>query len=144
MVAESIEDKSFETIDMFIEGSIVPYTRMTQRGKYVKPDARRYLDSQNRLKILMQQEVAHLRGDKPYCVPEKGSFGIDIDFNMKKMHHCDLDNLVKAVMDAAQGVIFENDRYCDFIRAKRVGGVSSDLEGIHIMIYSLEDDDIPY
>ena len=40
-----------------LEGPIVPYVRMTQRSKHADPRARRYLASQQALKIQLRQQM---------------------------------------------------------------------------------------
>lgn len=141
MVAETIDNK-FEPLSIWIEGTVVPYTRMTRRGKYVKPDAIKYLDSQNRLKTLLSEANHNREYYGMWHVPEKVEFMAEMSFNVASLHHCDLDNLIKAVMDACQGVLFKDDRYCDVISAKRVKCKPGD-EGVNIRILEAEDD-IPY
>jgi len=133
MVAKDIEH--FEPIRFIYEGKITPYTRMTRRGKYVKPDAIRYLDSQNRLKNELAMFNAGKDPDTPWLVPEKTGFGVDMTFYIPRMHHCDLDNLVKAVMDAMQKIIFADDRYCDQIFANRFEPTEQNEEGVYIVVY---------
>ena len=140
MVAKDI--KHFDPITIWIEGKVVPYTRMTRRGKYVKPDAIRYLDSQNRLKRAISLCISEDYSDAQYVVPETAGFGVHMTFYVASMHKCDLDNLVKAIIDACQGVLFKNDRYCDTIFAQRQKCEGHE-EGVQIAIYE-RNDDIPY
>jgi crossover junction endodeoxyribonuclease RusA len=131
----------FDPITIWIEGRVVPYTRMTQRGKYVKPDAVRYIDSQNRLKsVIARDTTEYMRGE--WYVPEKCQFGAHMTFYVASLHKCDLDNLVKAVMDACQKVLFKDDRYCDTIFATRVLSGEHD-EGVAITLYEI-DNDVPF
>jgi hypothetical protein len=92
---------------------------MTQRGKFVKPDALKYTASQNNLKSLIDVAKRNL-GCFDYYVPEKEPFCVGLEFYMTKAHHCDLDNLCKALLDAAQGVLYKDDRYCDQLVAVRI------------------------
>lgn len=140
MVAGTIEH--FDPITIWIEGKVVPYTRMTQRGKYVKPDAIRYIESQTRLKnaIMLEGVSKDVLGE--YHVPEKCRFGAVMTFYVASLHHCDLDNLVKAVIDACQKVLFKDDRYCDTIYASRVKSKDHE-EGVQISLYEI-DDDVPF
>ena len=110
---------TFKPIDIDIYNPVVPYVRMTQRGKYVKPDAIRYLQAQKDLKNLFMLAKANLDCFGDYYVPEKEPFMVGVQFYTAKAHQCDLDNLVKAILDAGQGVLYKDDRYCDQISAVR-------------------------
>jgi len=123
---------------------MIPYVRMTRAGKYVSPRAGRYLASQSVLKNLMIERVKELadKGQTLYAdminarvdgkdiqveimvpIPPKETFSVEINFFFapkKSMHYCDLDNLVKAVMDAGNKVLFTDDRWCDSITASRI------------------------
>lgn len=109
---------TFKPIDIDIYNEVVPYVRMTQRGKYVKPNAIRYLQAQNDLKNLFMLAKRNI-GCFDYCVPEKVPFCVRLEFYTSKAHHCDLDNLVKAILDAGQHILYKDDRYCDQIIAIR-------------------------
>lgn len=145
MVAETLEPERFKNIEFTYNGSITPYTRMTVRGKYVKPDAIRYLNSQNALKFALAAHKSTVAPGVDWLVPEKTTFGADMTFRVKSMHHCDLDNLVKAVMDACQKIIFKDDRYCDQIIANRVEADETG-EGVDLVIYGAYDEiyEIPW
>lgn len=110
---------TFNPIDIDIYSEVVPYTRMTQRGKYVKPDAIRYLQAQKDIKTLMMLAKRNLECYEDYYVPEKTAFVVGVQFYNPKLHYCDLDNLCKAILDAGQGVLYKDDRYCDQIIAIR-------------------------
>jgi crossover junction endodeoxyribonuclease RusA len=110
---------TFDLLDIDIHAPVVPYTRMTQRGKFVKPDALRYLASQKELKFLMSVANHNKEYYLDYYVPEKCQFSLVVAFYVNSMHHCDLDNMIKAVLDAGQGILYKDDRYCDAITATR-------------------------
>lgn len=139
MVAEDI--KHFDPITIWIEGKVVPYTRMTRRGKYVKPDAIRYIESQNRLKSVIGLSIEDEHSDDTWYVPEKCRFGAHMTFYVTSLHHCDLDNLVKAVIDACQKVLFKDDRYCDAIYASRCKCEDHE-EGVQVSLYEI--DEVPF
>jgi len=111
---------TFTPLDIDIYAEVVPYVRMTQRGKWVKPDAIRYMNSQREVKILMSY-AKHNRDDyEDWIVPEKCQFSVVVAFYVKQAHRCDLDNLCKAILDAGQGVLYKDDRYADKITAIRI------------------------
>ena len=97
-------------IDCFVaEGCYKPYTRMTQRGKYVKRDAQEYIASQTALGMLFKQQM---NGRKMIERGKPLSVAIYI-FHEHGFHNRDLDNETKAILDAAQGIVFEDDRWID-------------------------------
>lgn len=123
---------------------MIPYVRMTRYGKYVSPRAQRYLASQAQLKEQMVAKVKELasKGQTLYSdminarvdgkdiqveimvpIPPKEPFNLELNFFFhpdKAMHYCDLDNLVKAIMDAGNKVLFTDDRWCDGFVANRI------------------------
>jgi len=123
---------TFKPLDIDVFTTVVPYVRMTQRGKYVKPDAIRYCAAQKALKFLIDIAKRNLDCFDLY-VPEKVPFCVRLEFYMNKAHHCDLDNLVKAVLDAAQGILFKDDRYVDELVAVRIKTESEPHVRLQIM-----------
>ena len=118
MVAEVIRT-TFEPLDIDIHATVVPYVRMTQKSKFVDPSAIRYMDSQKELKLLMSIANHNREYYQDWLVPEKVQFCLLVTFYVNNLHKCDLDNLVKAVLDAGQGILYKNDSWCDFIWASR-------------------------
>lgn len=101
-----------------LRGPIVPYVRMTRRGKYVREDAQRYLESQTALRVQMRMQMTRLgyvmaQGQTPLFV--------ELYFGWIS-HRCDLDNLVKACLDAMNGVVYPDDRWVDMVKALRHDG----------------------
>lgn len=88
---------------------IKPYVRMTQRGKWVDPQAREYMASKTRLALTLKQEM-NISGYVP--IPSKVPFVVSLTYQAPNVYQFDLDNVLKAVMDAAQGVVFPDDRWC--------------------------------
>ena len=136
MVAETIRT-TFDPLDIDIHATVVPYTRMTQRGKYVKPNALRYLASQKELKLLMSIANHNREYYQDWYVPEKVQFRLVVTFYVNNLHKCDLDNLTKAILDAGQGILYKNDSWCDSIEADRVK-VEHEPH-VHLVIKPLEE-----
>lgn len=111
-----------------LEGPFKPYVRMTQRGKWVNPQAREYLASKDRLARQFQEQMTgkwmHIERGAPLQVNiyimHAGGF-----------HNRDLDNEVKAILDAMQGVVFDDDRWVDCIVADRYQG---ETEEVRVMV----------
>ena len=100
-----------------IDGWIKPYVRMTQRGKWKSRDAQEYLTNKAAISWQLKCQMA----DAWVIWPEGTPLAVTLRFEIpRKLHYCDLDNLVKAVLDAAQTVLFADDRYVDRIRASRI------------------------
>ncbi len=98
-----------------LEGPIVPYVRMTQRSKHADPRARRYLASQQALKIQLRQQMTEKDEHEPLT---RESLEVFLAFWWVN-HRQDLDNLVKAILDAASGIVWADDRWVDHIEASR-------------------------
>lgn len=103
-----------------LHGRIKPYTRMTQRGKWASKQAQEYLDSQSSLGLQMRHQMARhgwemLPGQTPLKVRVHFEFG-------GGMNHMDLDNLIKAALDSANGVVYPDDRWINHIEAIRTRG----------------------
>lgn len=101
-----------------VEGRVVPYVRMTQRSKYVDDQAKRYLAWQNLARLRMREQMNLKRWN---MIPKRTPFAVRMYF-VPPDHRHDLDNAVKAAMDAAQGVVYPDDRWAESIAASRATG----------------------
>ena len=96
----------------------MPYVRMTRKGKFVQPRAQAYMANQEALKLELKNQMQLQNFD---MFPAQTPLAVGIKFTVPKdMHTKDLDNLVKAILDAMQGVVFKNDMWIDQIMAKRM------------------------
>ena len=100
-----------------IDHCFTPYVRMTQAGKWVKPDAQRYLASQAAIK----QELWEQMQAKGY---EAFPRGISLSLTLiithaHKFNDRDADNEIKSLSDAAQKIAYANDQWIDRIYADR-------------------------
>ena len=99
---------------MQLYGPVVPYTRMTQ-GSLWTDRSKRYLASQTALRLQMQSQMAL---NNWTMFPARLSLKLRVTFGWC-VHTHDLSNLVKAVEDAANKVIWADDRWIDSITADR-------------------------
>ena len=111
--------KSSERIFVaYLPGRHRPYTRMTQKGKWVDKRAKAYLKSQSRLRgCLMEAKVT--QGYTTGPIFERGvplRVVLLYDWCLNNM---DISNLLKAVEDAANGIIWDDDRWIDEVLARR-------------------------
>jgi crossover junction endodeoxyribonuclease RusA len=103
-----------------LRGPFVPYVRMTQRGKWVKARAQEYLASKDALGWQFKEQMQQNEWEMiPRGMPLSVTIGI---VRTEGLHTRDLDNEVKAILDAAQGIVFEDDRWIDVLRAHRERG----------------------
>lgn len=131
----------FEKVEFSYEGQIRPYTRMTQASQHANRSAIAYLKSRNELRDWLAWEcLLMIRGGAEsydyttiskkgetrietsinVLIPPKTSLGLSVSFiNHERGNACDLDNLVKTVMDASNRIVFADDRYVDTIIADR-------------------------
>lgn len=99
-----------------LTGPFVPYVRMTRRGKFADPRAQAYLSCQDALRWQINVQMSRsglLR------LPERTPLAASLLFHFHHLHTGDLDNHVKAIFDAAQGVVFANDCWIDQFAAIR-------------------------
>jgi Holliday junction resolvase RusA-like endonuclease len=92
-------------------GPIVPFTHRTAYGKY-SARAHRYHESQNAIRWQLRNQM-QLNG---WTMIERGRpLALRIHVTRPAIHNLDATNLQKAIEDAAQGVVFENDSWVDDI-----------------------------
>lgn len=96
-------------------GKPVPYVRMTQRGKFVRPEAKRYLASKDAFALQMRAQMGGREplGREPLVVR------LEFWYTGGPDHRRDLDNEIKAMLDAGNGIVWEDDRWIDVIVASR-------------------------
>ena len=100
-----------------IVGKIIPYVRMTQRSKYADERARRYLKSQEAIGWQLKQQMRYADAQ---MLNRKTRLAVAIRMRAPGgLHRWDLDNGVKAILDAAQGIVFADDRWIDRLTAER-------------------------
>jgi len=107
-----------------IKGKIKPYVRMTQRGKFVKKDAQEYLAWKDKAGYQLKQQAQAVTNPALDMLPLFVR-GIPLSVYIYLLvdgglHYCDIDNCAKAILDAAQGIIFEDDRWVDVLIIERV------------------------
>jgi Holliday junction resolvase RusA-like endonuclease len=122
-------------IHMLLPGPIVPYTRMTQ-GSLWTERSRRYLASQTALRLQMQAEMAR---NGWTMFPAMTLLRLHVVFGWC-MHTHDLSNILKACEDAANGVIWADDRWIDEIVTRRE---SWDKPGLALWVGPLPPADGP-
>ena len=107
-----------------ITGHITPAVRMTQKSKHADPRAQKYMASQKAIAWQLKEQMA-LRGWD--MLPEQTPLMAQVSFWVESgLHKCDADNLIKAVIDSAQGIVFRNDLWIDSIMSARaIGAVDS-------------------
>jgi len=119
---------------LHLEGKPVPYVRMTQRGKYVRPRAKRYLASKAFLAYQMKQGMG--------SAPPLGRQPLQVDLLFGYVggadHRRDIDNEVKAILDAGNNIVWEDDRWIDQLTAVRK---HADRDEVTVIVRYLEDSD---
>lgn len=113
---------------------VVPYVRMTQRGKFVKANAQAYLASKAALSLALKNQMQH-KGLT--CLPKQRPFRVVLSYSAPNAYQFDLDNSIKAVLDAAQGVVFPDDRWCQCLEAYKTKGRAYQLN----LVLSLSEEE---
>ena len=101
-------------LSLVIEGKIKPYVRMTQRSKWVNPQALEYLASKDAIRIQARSQMAD-----EVMLPAKTPLYAVITICQPGIYRSDLDNIVKAIFDGLQGEAFKDDRYIVAIIASK-------------------------
>jgi len=121
-----------------LTGKVKPYVRMTQRGKWVKPDAIEYRASQ---KALSWQYKEQMKQNGWEMFPDRTPLGVRLIITVPAdLHRSDWDNISKAVTDSAQGIVFRNDAWIDEAHVVKRMGLEHVTEAIY---YTLEKETAP-
>ena len=127
-----------------IEGKPVPAQRMTQRGKFVKKNAQRYLNYKSFVKWTAQSymnkhQLGQIQGqikvsiDFYYQIPKsytKKQIKEIQDSNgaVRPKSQGDLDNLIKSITDACNNICYRDDIQISEIQARKLYGKSNYVE----------------
>lgn len=99
-----------------LTGKIIPYVRMTQRGKFADPRAQAYLVNQLDLKWQLKQQMQE---KDLQMLPSKTPLAVELQVGTKTLRSGDLDNFFKAVADAANKIVYPDDCWIDKLSAWR-------------------------
>lgn len=117
--------------------TIKPYVRMTKRGKYVDPQAQEYMASKDELAYRIKTAM---RAQNAEMLPAQTPLSVDLTVTVptSQGHRADTDNIIKAVLDACNGIAFPDDRWVDCITAMRCIGKKPSLT-LHIQEYTADN-----
>lgn len=109
-------------ISVAFAGDVIPYVRMTRRSKRVNPRAMAYNTNQLEIKARFKEQLIE-KGHRTDAFPIFAA-GVPLHAHIiihrsEALHKRDLDNQVKAILDAAEDIIFANDLWIDRITAER-------------------------
>lgn len=127
-------------VDVIIYTDLLqPYVRMTQRSMFVNKYAKLYLSSKANLRELLAFELKdkarfksvkkvkvggqRVEVNSTYVIPVKTAFTVEASVVYPKgklKRKQDLDNILKALLDAGNELIYEDDRWCDSVNIKRL------------------------
>lgn len=112
---------------LIIPGRPVPAVRMTQRGKFVKPQAQRYLN--------YKQSVGWLaKGVFDSPLPKGVNASVEMVFALCGGQTPDLDNLIKSILDGLNKIAWEDDKQVIEVRAIRQKAVDKQGEFAEITV----------
>lgn len=95
-----------------------PAVRMTQRSMHVDPQAQKYLADKMRIGHGL---IAQLDGRDRPLLPASTPLAVRLEIP-RADHRRDLSNELKAIEDAANGILYRDDRWIDHITATRGQG----------------------
>lgn len=106
-----------------------PAVRMTQRSAYKNPSALRYLN----YKEIIGWELQRFR---PPLIAKEDVY-IRVQFHFKAKCRADIDNLFKGFTDAANGILWDDDRQ---IKRTAIAILENEpVEGISFSVMPLRD-----
>lgn len=94
-------------IKLIIPGRPVPYVRMTQRGKYVKRNAQRYMAYKDSIKYIALNQI------KGEIATENMKVIVKVYLKGKTTpmgNDGDIDNYIKSALDSLNGIAYKDDR----------------------------------
>lgn len=98
-----------QRIELRIKGEIVPAVRMTQRGKWVKPEAQAYIKCKSDT-----ARQARLQLPPGFVMFAQRPLRVTIHMSLtRNLHKRDFDNLQKSLTDPLQGIVYQNDSWID-------------------------------
>ncbi len=118
-------------IEVVIPGRPVPAARMTRRGKWIKPNAQRYLAYKDMVRwtawdVMRKKDLA----------PFDGPIGVEIHAWYAGGRPGDLDNIQKSIFDGLNGIVWYDDQQVVEVHAYRHKGTPQRTE---IKVWQLEE-----
>ena len=133
-----------DIIHFIVEGKPVPAQRMTQRGKFVKKNAQRYMNYKSAVKLVARSYMSKNRLE-----PLQEQLKVSIDFyyqipksyskkrvkeimeggeDIRPRSQGDLDNLVKSITDSCNKICYGDDIQISEIVARKLYGEKDCVE----------------
>ena len=112
-----------------LHGRVKPYTRMTRRSMHVNAQAQQYLDSQANLAWQLREAM----DGRP---PLSGRVAFSVLFCRTGRRLVDLSNCIKALEDAANSLVWNDDSQVAELRAALAYECAEDYTQFHV--WSLE------
>ena len=102
-------------------GRLKPYVRMTQKGKWIEPQAIEYMECK---RYLSYQIKNYMNVNKLKMLPEKTPLMIEIEIGVPKSqgHRADVVKLQQAILDASKGLVYKDYNWIDSVSIKREFG----------------------
>jgi Holliday junction resolvase RusA-like endonuclease len=110
--------------------------RMTQRGKFLKPNAQRYLNYKQAVGYQLRQQYPE---PTEYAVAVKARFVLPMPKSWSKKKRAEMagaycpvkpdgDNLVKGLFDAANGIVWKDDNLVVRCEYEKIYGETGRIE----------------
>jgi len=92
-----------------VHGEILSAVRMTQKSKWVNPEARKYLNYLARVRS--DVSLVALIHKLTMLVDQEFSLAVSFFIDPSRLYVKDTKNLYWGIEDALEGILYENDRY---------------------------------
>lgn len=118
-------------VSFVVPGRPVPAVRMTQRGKYTKAQAKRYMQYKDKVGWAAKRAgIRQLRGKVRIWITIYLAGGLDGDW----------DNYAKSICDGLNSIAYRDDRDIVDAHVVKVLGVASTDERAEIKIWQIRED----
>ncbi|MCS1351171.1 RusA family crossover junction endodeoxyribonuclease [Mechercharimyces sp. CAU 1602] len=112
-------------ISFTVVGRPVPAVRMTQRGKWTRPNAKRYLAYKNN--VGWAAKGAGVR-------PTKAPVRVEIRVYLHGKREGDVDNYSKSILDGMNGIAYEDDKQVRRLEIEKVSVISKAEERAEVTV----------
>lgn len=100
-------------MNFMIAGRIKPYVRTTRKKKYVDPQWKQYEASRSSIRWQLAQQMNAFNIP---MFPPKTPLSVSLSYFTRSIWNHDIDNVLKAILDACQDVLFPDDRYIQQVK----------------------------
>lgn len=128
----------FAPMRFVLVSRVKPFVRFTGRGKWRDPQAQEYLASKSALRVELRNQMLAAGWT---MIPRGTRLSVRlICYYPAPWHEADPDNVEKTILDAASGIVYEDDRWVDELYLLRRKGKRLRVEMAVSLLEVLNED----